>query len=172
MDESGSAVSTSHFLIYGLAYMASDNEYMRAYMLRRYNRRMQEARSKLGNRCVRCGATKDLQLDHKDRETKSFTIGRMWSVSEQRFEMELSKCQLLCRTCHEEKTLLDKGQVSGKVTHGTLSSYRYCKCDACKLAKSNYNKLPRVKNRKNELRRLKKLSMRSFPSGNGISLLS
>jgi len=52
---------------------------------------------------------------------------------------------LLCKKCHEEKTLLDMGRVSAKITHGTVSSYRYCKCELCKKAKSEYMKVFREK---------------------------
>jgi len=60
------------------------------------------------------------------------------TYNEEVFDLEISKCQLLCKKCHEEKTLLDMGRVSAKITHGTLSSYRYCKCGSCKKAKSEY----------------------------------
>lgn len=46
--------------------------------------------------------------------------------------------QLLCRSCHEAKTLVDRGQESAKESHGTLSSYKYCKCNLCKKAKADY----------------------------------
>lgn len=124
-------------------------------MLRRYNERMREARTLLGGKCVRCGIINDLELDHIDPKTKSFTIAKMWNIRKELFDIEIKKCQLLCQQCHEAKTLLDKGQKSAKNTHGTLSSMRYCKCELCKKAKSDYNKLPWVKERKNERRRLK-----------------
>ncbi len=129
---------------------------MRVYMLRRYNERMKEARTLLGGKCVRCSETNGLQFDHIDPKTKSFTIGQMWSVSKELFDIEIRKCQLLCQRCHEEKTLVDKGQKSAKNTHGTLSSMRYCKCELCKKVKSDYNKLPHVANRRNYGKRLKR----------------
>lgn len=125
-------------------------------MLRRYNERMLEARTLLGGKCIKCGEANDLELDHINPKTKSFTIGQMWNVRKELFDIEVNKCQLLCKRCHEEKTLLDKGQKSGKNTHGTLTSYRYCKCDICRKAKSDYSKLPWITERRKELRRLKK----------------
>ena len=125
-------------------------------MLRRYNERMKEARILLGGRCGRCGKVNDLQLDHVDPKNKLFTIAKMWSIRKELFDIEIKKCQLLCRSCHESKTLLDKGQKSGKVTHGTLSSYRYCRCDLCKKAMSDYNRLPWVKEQRNKQKRLKR----------------
>jgi hypothetical protein len=114
------------------------NAYMRDYLLRRYHERMEEARRRLGGKCARCPSVDDLQLDHKDPKTKSFTIAKLWSVSRERFDTELLKCQLLCPPCHTEKTLEDLGRKRARGTHGTVSSYRYCgppKCESCKAAK-------------------------------------
>ena len=116
------------------------NPYMKDYMRLRYQKRMSEARNKLGGKCIKCNSTEDLQLDHINPETKNFTVAHLWNSKKEVFDLEVSKCQLLCKKCHEEKTLLDMGRVSAKVTHGTLSSYRYCKCKTCKKAKSEYTK--------------------------------
>jgi len=118
----------------------SSNEYMRVYMIDRYHKRRNEALQRLGNRCNQCPITEDLEFDHIDPSTKLFTIGKMWSVSKLKFEEELKKCQLLCRKCHEAKSIIDAGYKPARNIHGTLSSYRYCKCALCKAAKSNYSK--------------------------------
>ena len=125
--------------------MRNSNPYMKNYMLARYHKRMSEAKNKLGNKCSKCFSTEDLQLDHIDPETKNFTISHLWNSKKEVFDLEISKCQLLCKKCHEEKTLLDMGRVSAKITHGTVSSYRYCKCELCKKAKSEYMKVFREK---------------------------
>ena len=116
------------------------NGYMRRYMLRRYHLRRREAIKKLGGSCRRCGETKGLQFDHKDPKKKSFGL---WckTVSEEKFQKELKKCQLLCWRCHRDKTLEDLGRKPAKGTHGTLSAYPYCgppKCPSCKAAKTEY----------------------------------
>jgi hypothetical protein len=116
------------------------NEYMAEYMLRRYHERRKEALEILGGRCSNCKTTKRLEIDHVDRTKKSFNISQMWSVSRARFLAELKKCQLLCRLCHQDKTTRERGQVPARGTHGTLSSYRYCKCDDCRDAKSRHNR--------------------------------
>jgi len=116
------------------------NQYMKDYMRLRYHKRMSEAKNKLGGKCLKCNSIEDLHLDHINPETKNFTVAKFWNVKKEVFDLEISKCQLLCKKCHEEKTLLDMGRVSAKVTHGTLSSYRYCKCKTCKKAKSEYTK--------------------------------
>lgn len=58
-----------------------------------------------GKSCVRCGATSDLELDHVDRATK--VSHSIWSWSAERMHEELAKCQVLCATCHHEKTLAE-----------------------------------------------------------------
>lgn len=122
------------------------NEYMRNYMLRRYHERRQQAIAYLGGTCVHCGTAENLELDHIDPKTKTLEIGKMWSVAETRFWAEVEKCQLLCRAAHTDKSIIDKGNKSAKGTHGTLSSYRYCKCAECKNAQAIY-----MRNRRNKL---------------------
>jgi len=54
---------------------------------------------------VICGSVDNLELDHIDPTTKSFTIGRaLASVSEAKYQAEIVKCQLLCKQHHIEKT--------------------------------------------------------------------
>lgn len=123
----------------------SSNEYMNKYMIERHKKRKQEFVNKLGGKCVKCGSVENLQFDHIDPKTKSFTICDSLSISKEKLEKELEKCQLLCSNCHENKTLKDLGQVSAKTTHGTVSSYRYCKCRLCKDAWNIVNKKYRSK---------------------------
>lgn len=116
------------------------NAYMRKYMLRRYHERRQWAIEKLGGKCVKCGSRSKLELDHIDPKKKSFSIGKLWSVSQKRFEAEVRKCQVLCDEHHTDKTLEDKGQRRAKGTHGTLASYRYCKCAVCREAWNKWSR--------------------------------
>jgi hypothetical protein len=114
------------------------NAYMRQYMKDWYDRRHAEAVEALGGRCAKCPIADDVEFDHIDPATKTMTIARMWTASEERFRVELAKCQLLCQMHHLEKTLAERDQRSARVTHGTVSSYRYCgppKCEPCKAAK-------------------------------------
>ena len=124
----------------------SSNEYMASYMNQRYKKRRSEAVSQLGGHCAHCGRIDEghHQFDHVDPATKLAAISDLWSASEILFQTELSKCQLLCPECHVEKTLAEKGQVRAVDTHGTLSSYRYCRCDLCKAAKSAWSKQKRL----------------------------
>ena len=117
---------------------AEYNEHIREYMLRRYHERRRKAIKQLGGKCMRCGTRAKLEIDHIDPKKKSFAIGRLWSASQKKFDAELRKCQLLCERHHSDKTLADRGQKRAKGTHGTLSSYAYCKCDLCREVHSAY----------------------------------
>lgn len=55
-----------------------------------------------GKACARCGATADLELDHRDPSLK--VSHRIWFWNDERRAAELAKCQVLCRTCHAGKT--------------------------------------------------------------------
>lgn len=105
---------------------------MSEYMRRRYHTRRQAAISFLGGVCVSCGTTEELEFDHIDPASKEADICKVWSASEAKFWAEVQKCQLLCSTHHKEKHAVKH--------HGTLSMYRYCKCGACRKAKSDYSK--------------------------------
>ena len=94
----------------------------------------------LGGKCAICGGGKPFQVDHKDRASKKYTIGRGWHKKWGELVKELQKCQLLCEKCHIKKSVEERGQRLAKMTHGTLSSYRYCKCDICKKANSDYHR--------------------------------
>lgn len=130
--------------------MSSNNAYMRKYMLERYHRRMAEARAFLGGKCVHCGATDNLEMDHIDRRTKLFTIGKSASASEARFWAEVRKCQLLCGggRCHLAKGR-DAGDTRAESAHGTINRYlKYgCRCGACRATHSEANRRYHAKSR-------------------------
>jgi hypothetical protein len=122
--------------------MRMSNEYMNRYMKERWERRRQEAISYLGGECSQCGNNRDLEFDHIDQTNKLFTIATGSSYSNERFWNEVDKCQLLCDECHTKK------HATAKESHGTLSSYRYCRCVLCKKAHSDYCKLYNKRYRK------------------------
>jgi 5-methylcytosine-specific restriction endonuclease McrA len=117
------------------------NKYMRDYMRKRMWERKKQAQQQLGGTCKHCDSSDDLEFDHIDPKSKTMVISKMWTASEVRFQAELRKCQLLCRSCHIIKSALECGKKPARGTHGTLSSYRHCgppKCEACKEAKRTY----------------------------------
>ena len=51
-----------------------------------------------------CGTTHNLQFDHIKREGKKYTITEKLSIKFDNLKEELDKCQLLCASCHLDKT--------------------------------------------------------------------
>lgn len=120
--------------------MAGTNAaYMRDYQVKKYARLRAEMLFILGGKCAVCGSAEDLEMDHIDRSTKKFSLKQLVFRKHATFLEEVAKCQLLCDPCHNKKTLADKGLEPAKGRHGTISTYRYCKCRICFAAKSKYN---------------------------------
>lgn len=105
---------------------------MKAYMKNRYRQKMDEFINLKGGKCVECGSINRLNFHHVDQSNKKFVISKKWSAKD--ILDELDKCVLLCEKCHKRKHFNAKGK------HGTLSSYRYCKCNLCRAAVNKYNK--------------------------------
>ena len=113
----------------------TEKDQINNYMLRRYHSRRNKAIEILGGTCVVCGSVDSLEIDHIDPELKSFSISKLWSVSEKRYLDELSKCQLLCKEHHKIKTIIEKS-----VNHGEgLTGKRNCYCELCAPLKKIYN---------------------------------
>lgn len=113
---------------------------MREYVRLRFHRRRAIVLERLGGKCVVCGSTSDIQIDHRDPSIKmsSWTLAGM---SQSKLETEIIKCQLLCQPHHIEKTVTERGQNLARGTHGTLSSRRYCgppSCGKCRKAHREY----------------------------------
>lgn len=118
---------------------------MRKYMLRRYHKRRQEAIDYLGSKCSICESVDNLEIDHIDSNKKEIALDKLWSIAKHRYWKELEKCQLLCNSCHITKTIKDKGNKPAKGKHGTVSSYKYCRCEECKTAKRECQRRWRAK---------------------------
>lgn len=111
------------------------NAYMRIYMQARYAARREEAVSFLGSRCIDCGSTDELEFDHADRALKTGEIGQLMTYSITRFWLEIKKCVLRCRECHQAKTSREQSVEHG----GGVSGKRNCYCDKCAPLKRKYN---------------------------------
>jgi len=116
------------------------------------NERKQARRNRykqiLGGICVQCGATEDLEFDHKDPKTK--TVRYLWNQSNEFLDAEMALLQLLCPTCHQAKTSTEKAWLKyplsekalaarfkkKELIHGTHTGrYQYgCKCTPCHKA--------------------------------------
>lgn len=116
------------------------NAYMRRYNLLKYHTLRSEAISYLGGKCKKCGSINSLEIDRIERSKKEVNLSRTLNCSLKRFWNEINKCQLLCKDCHIIKTVLESGRVIARGNHGTISTYRYCKCVLCKKAKSDWSK--------------------------------
>lgn len=100
------------------------NAYHREYQLDRYHKRRDAAINLLGNKCTKCGTSRDLEIDHILPEDKKIKLSNFWTSKD--FWKELKKCQLLCKNHHLEKTVADS------IIHGSVSRYRKgCRCEPC-----------------------------------------
>lgn len=60
--------------------------------------------------CIKCKSWVDLQIDHIIPEDK--VASSIWSWKESKRLEELSKCQVLCKICHLEKTKIDNSRIN------------------------------------------------------------
>jgi len=74
------------------------------YLKSLYKERNTMLRNRLGGVCVKCGSSKDLEFDHIDPQTKLFNVASNAQIEFSRLLKEVDKCQLLCRSCHRDKT--------------------------------------------------------------------
>lgn len=93
--------------------------------------------------CVVCGSWDNLEVDHINPDSKE--SHNVWSWSEERRTAELSKCQVLCKTHHQEKTALENSVRMGGIEHGSDKMYsKYkCRCEECKMGKNGRKKANR-----------------------------
>lgn len=124
--------------------------------LERYRERRAYAIEKLGGKCVVCGTTENLEIDHINKKDKSFQITQRWSVSIEEYNKELAKCQLLCNLHHKEKSSRehDWGREGfGPSDHGSLAFYKNkgCRCKLCRKAYSDHAKWYRLQKQIDEI---------------------
>jgi len=83
------------------------------YQRKRHRERLALAIERLGGKCVRCGATENLQFDHIVPGSRVRKISEATNWSLERFLAEVDKCQLLCDPCHRQKS-----KEAGETAHG------------------------------------------------------
>lgn len=87
-------------------------ECRRQYQNRYHRERRQRMRAEWieqgGGACVQCDSTDGLKIDHIDPEAKSYEISAIWNRAVEVRVAELAKCQILCRSCHQEKARLEQ----------------------------------------------------------------
>ena len=104
------------------------------YNLSYYHERRYFLIQLLGGKCAKCGSVWNLEFDHIDKKTKTYSISKIWSYSIQKVLAEIAKCQLLCEECHKKKN----ETYNGKARHGTISMHRHHKC-RCRPCMDAYN---------------------------------
>ena len=106
--------------------------YLREYQ-KIWLRSRRDAWFKENGPCKTCGSWENLELDHIDPTLK--VSNRIWSWNLTRRNEEISKCQVLCKKCHQDKTCKDFGW--GKYAQcGTPTKYSWgCRCRVCTSAK-------------------------------------
>lgn len=92
----------------------------------------------LGGKCVHCGSTVNLEIDHLYPADKSFTIGQRMSKPFNELVEEAKKCQLLCRKCHIAKSTIERQR------HGSNDMANKCECPKC-LQTKRINNLRRIR---------------------------
>jgi len=127
--------------------MPYDKEKQAAYMRERYHKN----RNKFfkNKKCAKCGSKGKLELDHIDPESK--ITHRVWYLSEKRREIELAKCQILCRKCHLLKSKTDLAKMNSELSNDDViyikDSNKSCRVLA-KEFNTNRMTVSRIKNNK------------------------
>lgn len=131
----------------------SYNDRLRKYMSNRRLERRNRLIEALGGKCCHCGSTSELEFDHIVPGSSAFRInGRSLDKPWSDLLAEVAKCQLLCRSCHQQKSKECGENIGGwnkgitnqgtivSTAHGTPSCYALnkCRCAACREAKRRY----------------------------------
>ena len=64
---------------------------------------MDKLKEQLGGECVKCGATDQLEFNHKHPQVGDRRITRCWKQKKV-IDEEIKKVELLCKECHKENT--------------------------------------------------------------------
>lgn len=92
--------------------------------------------------CAHCGSSKDPHVDHVDPKSKLLNPAGIWGLTAARRSVELAKCQVLCRPCHEAKSAAEARSLP---PHGTKARYSRkdeyrCRCGLCRTAAARYER--------------------------------
>jgi hypothetical protein len=98
-------------------------EYHRQYQEKRRLERLAMAKERLGGRCVRCGATENIDFDHIVQGTKNRKISEATNWSLERFLAEVDKCQLLCHAGSGCNGHADKTRDAGEYPQGERNGH-------------------------------------------------
>lgn len=79
--------------------------YQKQYQKNYYRRKRDEAISALGGVCSQCGSRENLEFDHIKHTSKEASVSKIIKCGDERLSAELSKCQVLCKECHLNKSI-------------------------------------------------------------------
>ena len=88
---------------YQQVYKNQNRQHIRQRAVNKRKARWKLAIDTLGGACSRCGGKFPpacYDLHHKNPKEKEVTLGENMLISEERFLLEVSKCELLCSNCH------------------------------------------------------------------------
>jgi hypothetical protein len=91
-----------------LDYYYKTKEIRIAKQIERRKNLLEEAKEKLGGKCICCGNVENLEFDHIDDAKKTYNVANAVRNTREVFWDEVSKCQLLCVKCHNKKTTAQK----------------------------------------------------------------
>lgn len=102
-----------------------------------------------GGKCFGCGALQNLEVDHINPYDKEIQPSKLWSLSDDNPKkiLELSKCQVLCIVCHQEKTSAQR-LAKCDTSHGSSWMYKHgkCRCKICRWGDTKARKARRDSN--------------------------
>lgn len=135
------------------------NEYHRRLYHVHRRRQMLYVTKGADPQCAYCGSVDDLEFDHIDPSQKSFNVGTRNSLNDPVVRAEFDKCQLLCRSCHEDKTASENTGFA----HGSTTGFmrKKCECPECSEARRRWNDRRNAKRRADTVARME--------SGNGTA---
>ena len=124
-----------------------------AVNLKRYHQK-RDAWLQENGPCIRCGSWDDLQIDHIDPATKDRSLARtnLWNISKKRREVELAKCQVLCKACHQKKSGMERHKEFCVRNHAmTPENIQIVRGGswACRACQKDYNQRRRESRRAN-----------------------
>lgn len=91
-----------------LEYYHNNKQKLIKKQIERRKELLEEAKEKLGSKCVCCGTTENLEFDHIDDAKKEHNVANAVRNTREVFWSEVGKCQLLCIKCHNKKTTAQK----------------------------------------------------------------
>lgn len=132
-----------------------------------YHTKRKQWIEQMGGKCTKCGSTERLEFDHINPKDKKYNIAKVWHT-DNKVLPELQKCQLLCNSCHIEKTKSDWKKVERIPKHGSITEYfRFkCRCEDCKKSYSEWKRNYRL----NKGETSSKRKQYKLPSPHGTSL--